>query len=251
MNYTVKPLVLGIIKGDKSGFTYMVSPGQPVKLEIVAFLIEGAPKKILVDTGSYTELMKNYWPGEGVDFQTLEEALEKEGMTANDIDIVIQTHLHHDHCGYNYMFKNAEFLVQEEEWNFAMNPHMLQKQYYPKDLLKGWNLKVVKGDFELFPGIDVLFTPGHTPGTQSVVINTSQGKLVIAGFCCLDCTFDNPEDVLPVGHPFANWETFTPSIAVDMSQAYDSTLKLKKIADIILACHGNGKGDGLINKVYK
>jgi len=52
MNYSIKPLLLGTIEGDLSGFTHMCSPGTLVLLEVLAFLIEGAPKTILVDTGS-------------------------------------------------------------------------------------------------------------------------------------------------------------------------------------------------------
>lgn len=248
--YTIKPMVLGTIAGDKSSFTYMCFAGQPIKLEVMSFLIEGAPKKILVDTGSYASLMKNYWPGEGVDFMTMEEALAKEGLTPDDIEIVILTHLHHDHIGYNSLFKNAEFYVQEAEWEFAMNPHPLHKQYYPPELMEGWKKKLIKGDVELYPGIDILLTPGHTPGTQSVAVETKEGKAIIAGFCSLDCTFDDPKKDLPEGHPFGIWETFTPSIATDLTEAYDSTLKVKEAADVVLAAHGDGSGKSFIGKVY-
>lgn len=251
MSYKVKPLVLGTIEGDRSGFTYMAFAGQPIKLEVVAFLIEGAPKKILVDTGSYAELMKKYWPGKGVDFQTLEEALAKEGLVPDDIEIIIQTHLHHDHCGYHKLFKNAEVIVQKAEWEFAMNPHPLHKQYYPKELMEGWTKKLIEGDVELYPGIDIIHTPGHTPGTQSVIVETSKGKVVIAGFCSLDCTFDNPADVLPEGHPFSHWEVFAPAIATDLTVAYDQSLRLKNIADVLLSAHGNGKGDGFKDMVIE
>lgn len=243
--YTVKPLVLGTIAGDKSAFTYMCFPGEPVKLEVTAFLIEGAPKKILVDTGSYAELMANYWPGEGVDFMTMEEALAKEGLTPDDIEIIIQTHLHHDHCGYHSLFKNAEVYVQKAEMDFALDPHPLHAQYYPKELMQGWKAHIIEGDLELYPDLDIILTPGHTPGTQSVAVNTKEGLVVIAGFCCLDYTFDNPKDVLPENHPFGTWEVFSPSIATNLLEAYDSSLRLKKMADILLSSHGNGEGTGL------
>jgi hypothetical protein len=59
VSYRVKPLVLGTLEADKSGFTYMAFPGTPIVLEITIFLIEGASKTILVDTGSWAALMAN------------------------------------------------------------------------------------------------------------------------------------------------------------------------------------------------
>lgn len=240
MEYKVKPIVLGTLEANKSGFTYMCFPDVNLVLEVVYFIIEGAPKKILVDTGSWAALMAKYWPGKGVDFQTFEESLQKEGMTVDDVDIIIQTHLHHDHCGNTSKCKKAEVYVQEEEWAFAQAPHPLQAQYYPTELFKGWKMRLIRGDYELFPGIRMLHTPGHTPGTQSVAINTKKGTAVIPGMCCIYQTFAEPAKVLPKGHPFARWETFVPAIATDMNQAYNSTLRVRSLADVLLPCHGPG-----------
>ena len=243
MHYQVKPLFLGTIEADKSGFTYMAFPGIPIKLEVVFFLIEGAPKKILVDTGSWAAMMAKYWPGKGVDFQTFEEALAKENLKADDIEIIIHTHLHHDHVANTSKCKNAEVYIQEEEWIFAKAPHPLQSQYYPPELFRGWKIRLIRGNKELFPGIEILHTPGHTPGTQSVAVQSREGTAVIPGFCCTYDTFAEPAKVLPEGHPFAHWEVFAPAIATDLSQAYNSALRLKSIADVLLPCHGPGFGE--------
>ena len=72
MEYIVKPICLGQIEADQSWFTYMAFPGVPLVLDVAYFLIKGAPKKILVDTGSWADLMAKYWPGKGEDFQTFE-----------------------------------------------------------------------------------------------------------------------------------------------------------------------------------
>ena len=240
MKYSVKPLFLGTIEGDLSGFTHMCFPGTLVQLEVLVFLIEGAPKKILVDTGSWAALMAKYWPGKGVDHQSFETALAKEGLNPEDIDIIIHTHLHHDHVGNTAKCTRAEVYVQVDEWIFAKAPHPIQAQYYPPELYKGWNVRLIKGDKQLFPGIEILHTPGHTPGTQSIVVDAEQGTTVIPGFCCTTHTFDDPAKVLPEGHPFAQWEVFTPGIATDLCQAYNSTLRLKSIADVLLPCHGPG-----------
>ena len=240
MENKVKPIVLGTIEADKSGFTYMCFPGEKILLEVTYFLIEGAPKVTLVDTGSWAKLMARFWPGPGVDFQTFEESLEKEGLKPEDVEIIVQTHLHHDHCGNTSKCKNAEVYVQEAEWIFMQAPHPLQAQYYPKELYEGWKLRLIKGDYELFPGVTIAHTPGHTPGTQSVLVETKEGRAAIPGFCCTTHTFQNPSDALPQGHPFGVWETFVPSIATDLSESYNSTLRLKSMADIMLPCHGPG-----------
>lgn len=240
MAYKVKPIVLGTIEADKSGFTYMCFPGEKIVLEVTCFLIEAGPKVVLVDTGSWANLMAKYWPGPGIDFQTFEESLKKEGLTPKDIEVVIQTHLHHDHCGNTKKCKNAEIYVQEAEWIFMLAPHPLQAQYYPRELYEDWKVRLIKGDHELFPGLTITLTPGHTPGTQSVIVQTEEGRAVIPGFCATTHTFENPVDALPSGHPFAAWETFVPSIATDLLEAYNSTLRLKSIADIMYPCHGPG-----------
>jgi glyoxylase-like metal-dependent hydrolase (beta-lactamase superfamily II) len=241
--YNVKPVVLLTTGADKSGFTYMAFPGVPMKLDVTYFIIEGTPNKsgrVLVDTGTWAALMRKYWPGESEDLQSFEDSLEKEGMTVDDVDIIIHTHLHHDHIGNTSKCRNAEVYIQEEEWAFAYAPHPLQAQYYPKELFEGWNNKLIRGDYELFPGLRILHTPGHTPGTQSVAVDTEEGTAVIAGMCSIYQTFQNPREVLGDDHPFGGWEVFTQSIATDMNQSYYSTLRLKNLADVMLPCHGPG-----------
>lgn len=241
--YKVKPVVLLTTGADKSGFTYMVFPGVPLKLDVAYFIIEGTPNKsgrVLVDTGTWAALMTKYWPGESEDLQSFEESLQKEGMKVDDVDIIIQTHLHHDHIGNTSKCKNAEVYVQEEEWAFAQTPHPLQAQYYPKELFEGWKIRLIRGDYELFPGLQILHTPGHTPGTQSIAVNTEEGTAVIGGMCSIYQTFQVPSQVLPEGHPFAAWDIFSPAIATDMNQSYYSVLRVRSLADILLPCHGPG-----------
>ncbi len=240
MAYKVKPIILGTIEADKSGFTYMCFPGEKIVLEVAYFLIEGAPKVTLVDTGSWAALMAKYWPGQGLDFQTFEASLRKEGLKPKDVQIIIQTHLHHDHCGNTSKCRQAEVYVQLDEWVFMLAPHPLHAQYYPRELYKGWKVRLIKGDYQLFPGLTILHTPGHTPGTQSLAVDTKEGKAVIPGFCSTFHTFETPSKVLPQGHPFASWETFVPAIATDLCEAYNSTLRLKSIADVLYPCHGPG-----------
>lgn len=244
--YKVKPIVLLTSVADKSSFTYMAFAGVTMKLDVAYFIIEGTPNgsgKVLVDTGTYAESMRKYWPGEAEDIQSFEDSLQKEGMTVDDVDIIVQTHLHHDHCVNTSKCKNAEVYVQEAEWAFAHAPHPLQAQYYPKELYEGWKLRLIRGDYELFPGLRILHTPGHTPGTQSLAIDTDNGMAVIPGMCSIYQTFQEPSKVFPKGHPFGSWEVFTQAIATDMNQSYYSALRVKNLADVLLPCHGPGYCD--------
>jgi glyoxylase-like metal-dependent hydrolase (beta-lactamase superfamily II) len=132
----IKPIVLGELEGDKSGFTYMCFAGQITKLDVAIFYIEGPDKNILVDTGSYKDLMAKYWSGKGRDFQTFEEGLDSVGLSPKDIDIVIYTHLHHDHCGYHDKVSHAKAIIQEDEWIFAMAPHPFKHNFILKNCIK-------------------------------------------------------------------------------------------------------------------
>lgn len=241
--YKVKPVTLLTSTADKSGFTYMAFAGVSMKVDVAIFIIEGTPNKsgkVLIDTGTFAASMSKYWPGESIDVKSFEDALREEGMAVEDVDIIIHTHLHHDHCVNTSKCTNAKVYVQEEEWAFAMAPHPLQAQYYPREIYEGWNLRLIRGDYELFPGFKILHTPGHTPGTQSIAVETAQGTAVIPGMCCIYQTFEDPAKVLGKDHPFGHWKVFSQAIATDMNQSYDSNLRLKTIADVIYPCHGPG-----------
>jgi len=70
-----------------------------------------------------------------------------------------------------------------------------------------------------------------------------EGRTGIPGFCGTTHTFENPSHSLPQGHPFGASETFVPAIATDLSEAYNTTLRLKSIAQVVLPCHGPGYDD--------
>jgi glyoxylase-like metal-dependent hydrolase (beta-lactamase superfamily II) len=234
------PIVLGELEADKSSFCYLCFAGEKIRLEVCTFYIEGPGKNILIDTGSYADLMARYWPGPGKDLQTFEEGLESVGLKPKDIDIVIYTHLHHDHCGYHSKVIQAEAWVQEDEWAYAMSPHPLHAQWYPRELYRGWKVKLIKGDCEVTGGVKILHTPGHTPGTQSVAVETDRGLAIIAGACTIWDTFKKPADILPEAwkRAFDGWEVFPPTIATNLEQAYWSNLRVKTMADFVIPVHG-------------
>ena len=96
---------------------------------------------------------------------------------------------------------------------------------------KDLKFEVVQGDTRIFPGVEVLLTQGHTPGCQSVAVDTAHGKAIIAGFCSIKENFF-PLD--PINNAFP---VIPPGISVNSLEAFDSTLRVKESADIVIPLH--------------
>ena len=225
--YRIKPLAITELEGPKSGMTYLSCFGETCIFNGYVWLIQGPTENIIVDTGGKAETLSMLgFPAK--DLQTPEGALSKLGLNGEDIDIVIQTHLMFDHFELAGKFPNARFMVQKDELDYARNPHPLMQFFYLpiQDLLNQVNFDVVEGEKEIVGGIRVFLTPGHSPGSQSVAIETEKGTAVITGFCCINENFK--EGVFRV---------IPPGIHVNATQAYDSMLKVKEIADVIIPLH--------------
>ncbi len=112
--------------------------------------------------------------------QTLEAQLNKFGTTPEKIRLVVNTHLHVDHCGGNCFLPNARFVAQKRELAYALNPLPVHRPAYDLDLSR-MELDLIDGDAEIVDGIRVTPTPGHSPGSQAVLVDTEKGLFVIAG----------------------------------------------------------------------
>jgi len=239
--HLIKPLVLSKIISEKGPMTYLAYPGQSIVRPYVMWYIQAGDNRVLVDTAIEAEDYRNYHPGfKNMPFepvQSFEEALAQVDRLPDDIDIVIQTHLHMDHIYNTSKCKNAVIYVQEKELNFALNPHPIFEIVYPREVIKKLNFEVIKGDQTILPGIAVMLVSGHTPGGQAVVVDTAKGKAVISGFCSIMENFNPPEDVKTKVSPFASYPVIAPGIHTDLFQAYESVLRVKQIADIIIPLH--------------
>ena len=129
-------------------------------------------------------------------------------------------------------------MVQKKELEFAFDPHPMMTGAYQRELFEGLNFDVIEGDRELIPGVRILFTPGHTPGTQSVAVETAAGLAVVTGFCCVAENFEPKE--AGVWKTDRAAEVIPPGIHTDMVQSYQSALKVKEMADIIIPIHDPG-----------
>ena len=239
--YTIRPVALSCVKAEKGIMTYLSYYGQKVLRPYLFWIIEGAEKPILVDTGIHAEDYKRYHPlFENLPIDHLlsfEEGLSNLGLKTNEIDMIIQTHLHFDHCFNTARCEHAKVIVQEDELEFAKNPHPVFSAMYCQQILKDLNFEIVRGRTEILPGIEVIPVPGHTPGCQAVSINTEAGRAVISGFCCVKENFFPAQDIQNRVSPFAGFPVIIPGIHFDAFKAYESMMKIKRIADILLPVH--------------
>ena len=229
--YRIRPLLLIKVELDMGILTYRYKYGTKIQAPVYCWYIEGADQNILVDTGADAELATSYRGFPAEEITSFEEALTSLGLKPDDIDLVIQTHLHWDHCANTSKCKNARVLVTEDELRFAFSPHPLIGASYKKDLLKGLNFVIVNGQYEVAPGIQLIPAPGHSVGTQAVAIDTDQGKAVITGFCCLKENFEPPEEVREI------MPVIIPGTHLNAIDAFESTLRIKGLADILIPMH--------------
>jgi len=99
-------------------------------------------------------------------------ALAGLGLVPGDIDLVINTHLHFDHCGQNAVFKHAAFYVQRAELDRCRRESPALYDWFD---FQNASFELLDGDAEIRPGLSVITTPGHTSGHQSVLVAAEDG----------------------------------------------------------------------------
>jgi glyoxylase-like metal-dependent hydrolase (beta-lactamase superfamily II) len=142
-----------------------------------AFLIQHPDGPILVDTGigpTHPDIDAMYRPTR----YALLEALASVGVAIGDIRLVVNTHLHFDHCGSNSLFPGTPIFVQGAEFEAAQAEDYTIREYFD---FPDAQYRLLRGQAELAPAVRVLPTPGHTHGHQSVVVDSEDGPDIIAG----------------------------------------------------------------------
>ena len=173
---------------DKGFQTFGVDKGKMVENAFSCYLIRTDEGNILVDTGMHPEDVE-MWNSMGSKItqrpeDQLPQRLKEVGLSTEDINLIVMTHLHWDHVGCLTYLLNAEVVVQKEEYSFALDPTPYASAlYFPKRYnLPEIKWKLVDGDQILMPGLTILFTPGHTAGHQSVMVDLPKfGPILIAG----------------------------------------------------------------------
>lgn len=236
--WNVKLLKMGDLTVEKSTLLYCQSYGEKIRIPMWAVAIYGHGHKILVDTGidECEWIIEKLSPCERKPNEDIVSAIKTHlGWEPDDVDIIINTHLHHDHCGENRSFKNARFYVQRAEYQAAMNPAEHQKKLYKRDLFDEnavdyFDWVFLDGEQEILPGLKVIPTPGHSAGQQSVLVKTAEGALCISGDVA-NLT-KNVNENIPV------------TFAVSLVDELESLQRIRQVADFLIAGHEPDLQDG-------
>ncbi|HUT08360.1 MAG TPA: MBL fold metallo-hydrolase [Candidatus Latescibacteria bacterium] len=156
-----------------------------ITLALNCFLVRTPETTLLLDTGVGPDVDRRY-----ADFYSFERnpglfgLLAGLGLGPDDIDVVVNSHLHFDHCGGNTLrsgdgkwvpaFPKARYVVQRGEWEQALHPVERDRPSYLPARLKplggSGNLSLVEGDGPVAPGVEVILVPGHTAFHQGVKV---------------------------------------------------------------------------------
>ena len=169
-----------------------------IKLGLNCLLVRGNGKTILIDTGCGFKYSSKELEIYGIAHErTVFDDLARLEVAPADIDLVINTHLHFDHCGGNTVctdegvvpaFSNATYVVQRQEFEDASHPSertqasYLEQNWIP--LVDRGQLELLEGNHTICEGIECIPTPGHTLGHQSVRIQSGGETLFFLGDLC-------------------------------------------------------------------
>jgi glyoxylase-like metal-dependent hydrolase (beta-lactamase superfamily II) len=181
--YTIRPLHLGTIWRKKTNMSYNCGVTGVIPFPILSYYVEAFDKsrRILVDTGGSAPDGKSWMPYERPEKQNLEAALAAFGVKPEDINSVILTHLHWDHASNNDLFPGAVFFVQKLEYEQISDPLVTEIPGFILPLVRKTKYELLDGDMELFEGISVALTPGHSKGHQCVLVDARSGRHIIGG----------------------------------------------------------------------
>jgi glyoxylase-like metal-dependent hydrolase (beta-lactamase superfamily II) len=148
---------------------------------VLAFAIRHPDGIVLVDTGigeGNDWVNENYRPR----IRDVREAMTGAKLDPDEVRVIVNSHLHFDHCGQNRAFAGLPIYVQRTELDLAREGYTVVEWVdFP-----GARYDAVDGDREIVEAVSVLATPGHTPGHQSVTVRTGDGLVLIVGQAAQD-----------------------------------------------------------------
>ncbi len=155
-----------------------------IELALNCLLVKAGGKNIVVETGAGAKMSQKFRGIYGLDGPFLNNRLRDYGLDPSEVDIVINTHLHFDHCGGNTkiagdkvvaMYPNARYVVQRGEYEHAKRPNERdQASYIPENYLPihaAGKLSQLEGDRAIAPGVELIRVPGHTENMQCVKLS--------------------------------------------------------------------------------
>jgi glyoxylase-like metal-dependent hydrolase (beta-lactamase superfamily II) len=179
--------IFGLVPRSLYAEAHRPGPANDLPMNLCCLLIRSRERTILIDTGLGTKLRDEEAERWGLRRPEggLTDALARVGITSDDVDIVVNTHLHWDHCGGNTLagseglsatFPRATYWIQRLEWADACHPDArtrgtyLAENYTP--LVKQGRVRFLHGDTEITDQIRCVLTRGHTRGHQSVQLTS-------------------------------------------------------------------------------
>jgi N-acyl homoserine lactone hydrolase len=225
----VRLLSDGYFTLDKSFLVFGKYQGIKYKAALKPLLVRTEKETIVVDTGIATlppKYNKFHEVIRGKD-EELRSSMKNAGIRPDDVTLVINTHLHFDHCGNNRLFPQAKFMVQTDEVRYAYFPDRFMQVSYLRDFFDhDGDYLPLKGAYRIEEGVDLLPTPGHTIGHQSVVVRWKGRNLVYAG------------DAAPLAENVEKRNI--PGMIFDTAQGLESIDRLRKIEDpVYIFSHDN------------
>ncbi len=162
-----------------------------IKNSITCYLLRSDGKTILIDSGAGMRRRQ------GIPRGNLDLRLREHGLTPADIDVVVHTHLHVDHVGWNTVdddagnsrvyFENARFVIYRPEWDFWMQPDVLEQpgsahlRECVQPLEGMGRLDLLDGEKAIDTNLTFVPSPGHTPGHCAIGIYSAGERAIIAG----------------------------------------------------------------------
>jgi N-acyl homoserine lactone hydrolase len=230
MNMKIKIFNTGNIETRICEIIDMPELTQKINICIPFFLIEHPKGLVLFDGGLPLAAINNLKRYIGDEIANTFECssqtsnalinqLTKQNINFSDIKFVIMSHLHFDHIGSLGYFPNATHIVQKKELEYANDPNSFMKDLYiSKDInkIKNWFTLGGYDDnyYDIFGdgSIRVVFTPGHTPGHQSLLVNMSDDKKYFLTGDALHLSVGLEKDVLPAPQLCYNAEEYMNTV---------------------------------------
>jgi len=189
-------LPAGTIRIDKGAvFTPGIDDGLLIDIPVPVYLIRtDGGENVLVDTGMHPAHIDNPSHSFGAENSNtilplmqaedrLESRLAELGLELADITHVVNTHLHPDHCGANFLFPHAEFIVQREQYDEALgHPEIPDELFHRPEL----HYRLLDGDEELFSGVRAIVVPGHAQGLQALLVSLPKSGSILIGGDAID-----------------------------------------------------------------
>jgi len=185
MNWTLGIFEVGVIPQlPLNLYLPDATPDELIDPPCYCFVASDGERIVLVDSGPDRALAaKEGSEIVGDTAELLPAGLRACGVEPADVAFVVHTHLHYDHMQNDALFPDALVYVQRSEVEWANSPDCGRFYIGARELVTalGDRLQLVDGDAELFPGLKVVHNAGHTPGHQSVLVDTAQGVACLCG----------------------------------------------------------------------